>query len=285
MSKNIIRLSLVALLAVGAIFAVACKKDTATTNEPNTPGTNDNGGQTEPSRTFTVNGVSFTMVRVEGGTFYMGAQDDDPNGPNYDANSYSNEWPAHMVTLGDYYIAETECTQALWMAVMGSNPSAMQDDPMNPVESMSFFETEDFLMRLSMLTGEDFRLPTEAEWEYAARGGKNSRGYKYSGSNNVDSVAWTATSALGFTHMVGELFPNELGLYDMSGNVLEVCSDFYGYYGSEPQTDPQGPSGGSMHVGRGGSWCADGYYARITNRNGTDPNGGSALGFRIAMSR
>lgn len=188
--------------------------------------------------TFTVNGVSFTMVNVEGGTFTMGATAEQ--GTNY----VSNSLPVHEVTLSSYSIGETEVTQALWVAVMGWNRSQFSGNPLRPVEMVTWNECQTFISKLNQLTGKTFRLPTEAEWEFAARGGNYSKGYKFSGSNNKYDVAWCYYNASLKTHIVGLLCPNELGLYDMSGNVNEWCQDWFGYYTSEAQTDPTGPETG-----------------------------------------
>ena len=143
----------------------------------------------QEKQTITVNGVSFNMIKVEGGTFKMGAQSTDPNGENYDSESDSDERPIHSVTLDDYYIGETEVTQELWEVVMGTNPSWFKGS-YKPVESVSWNDCQEFITKLNQLTGKEFCLPTEAEWEYAARGGNKSRGYKYSGSNTIGDVAF-----------------------------------------------------------------------------------------------
>ena len=198
---------------------------------------------------FMVNGVSFEMVRVEGGTFRMGATSEQ------EGEAYSDEKPVHGVTLSSYYIGKTEVTQALWQAVMGSNPSRFEGSDL-PVECVSWNDCQEFIQKLNRLTGRNFRLPTEAEWEFACRGGNNSRGYKYSGSNNLGSVAWYEDNSGGQTHPVGTKAPNELGIFDMSGNVWEWCNDWYGNYTSNSQTNPTGSQSGSRRVDRGGSW----YY-------------------------
>ena len=200
--------------------------------------------------TFTVNGVSFTMVRVEGGTFQMGAT------PEQGKDADPDEYPAHQVTLDSYAIGQTQVTQALWQAVMGENPSRFKGNTL-PVECISWNDCQGFIKKLNFLTGligQTFRLPTEAEWEYAARGGRKSHDYKYSGSNNLDEVAWYDDNADDNTHPVATKKLNELGLYDMSGNVWEWCSDWFGNYRSEPQTNPTGPVSGTYRVRRGGSW-------------------------------
>ena len=165
---------------------------------------------------FMVNGVSFEMVRVEGGTFHMGATSEQKD------EAWDREKPVHSVTLSSYYIGKTEVTQALWQAVMGSNPSNFKGSNL-PVECVCWNDCQEFIQKLNSLTGRNFRLPTEAEWEFACRGGNNSRGYKYSGSNNLGSVAWYDDNSGGQTHPVATKAPNELGIYDMSGNVWEWC--------------------------------------------------------------
>ena len=186
-----------------------------------------------------------SMVNIEGGTFTMGAtleQGDDAG---------SDEKPAHKVTLSDYFMGKTEVTQELWVAVMGRNPSHFKGNYL-PVENVSWDDCQEFIKKLNSLTGLNFRLPTEAEWEYAARGGKKNRGCKYSGSNDIGSVAWYMDNSSSKIHAVAAKLPNELGLYDMSGNVFEWCSDWYGDYSSVSQTNPIGPSSGSVRVIRGG---------------------------------
>lgn len=187
------------------------------------------------------------MVYVSGGTFTMGATSEQGS------DVYDNEKPTHNVTLSSYYICKYEVTQALWRAVMGSNPSYFKGDNL-PVERVSWNDCQTFINRLNSYTGRNFRLPTEAEWEFAARGGNYSRHYKYSGSNYIGDVAWYGGNSGSSTHPVGTKQPNELGLYDMSGNVWEWCSDWYGSYSSYSQNDPTGPNSGSYRVFRGGSW-------------------------------
>lgn len=209
---------------------------------------------------FTVNGVSFKMIRVEGGTFMMGSASEQGSEVN------SDELPRHQVTLSDYYIGETQVTQALWEAVMGSNPSRFKGVN-RPVENVSWDDCRAFIRHLNKLTGKRFRLPSEAEWEFAAHGGKKSKGYKYSGGNNLNDVAWFGDNSYGETKEVKTKSANELGLYDMSGNVWEWCNDWYGTYPSSPQTNPQGPSSGSNKVYRGGGWNFGATYCRTTNRD------------------
>ena len=226
---------------------------------------------------FMVNGVSFEMVRVEGGTFRMGATSEQED------EADSDEKPVHGVTLSSYYIGKTEVTQALWQAVMGSNPSRFEGSDL-PVECVSWNDCQEFIQKLNRLTGRNFRLPTEAEWEFACRGGNNSRGYKYSGSNNLGSVAWYEDNSGGQTHPVGTKAPNELGIFDMSGNVWEWCNDWYGNYTSNSQTNPTGSQSGSDRVYRGGSWCDYARYCRSSNRSyGNPATRYSYLGLRLAL--
>ncbi len=212
-------------------------------------------------KTFYANGVPFDMVEVRGGTFRMGATSEQGR------DSLDNEKPVHSVTLSGYYIGKTEVTQALWKAVMGSNPSPSEFIGDNlPVEMVSWDDCQEFIRKLNSLTGQHFRLPTEAEWEFACRGGNNSRGYKYSGSNYIDNVAWYWDNSGKKTHPVAAKSPNELGIYDMSGNVYEWCADWYGGYRCGAQTNPKGPYGGSYRVCRGGGWCDNARGCRSSFR-------------------
>ena len=181
-------------------------------------------------------------------------------------------------------IGKTEVTQELWEAVMGSNPSEFNGSNL-PVENVSWEDCQTFIRKLNALTGKNFRLPTEAEWEYAARGGNNSRGYKYSGSNTVSNVAWYKDNSSSTTHPVATKAPNELGIYDMSGNVEEWCNDGYGDYTSASQTNPTGPNSGSDRVYRGGSWFYYAFACRVSGRGYTDETTlrGSDFGLRLVL--
>ena len=229
------------------------------------------------NQVITVGNVSFTMVRIEGGTFQMGATSEQGS----DAGDY--EKPVHQVTLLPYYIGETEVTQALWEAVMGNNPSKFKSNN-RPVEKVSWNDCQEFIQKLNQKTGRKFRLPTEAEWEFAARGGNKSRGYKYSGSNNLEDVAWFTENSNNQTNDVKTKLANELGLYDMSGNVLEWCQDWCGGYSSSSQSDPKGPSSGSFRVHRGGSWFNFASSCRVSYRQINAPDlRFRDLGLRLAL--
>ena len=230
-------------------------------------------------KTFKVKGVSFTMIPVEGGTFTMGATGEQG------IEAFDDEKPAHRVTLSGYYIGQTEVTQELWHSVMGDNPSWFKGAKL-PVEHVSWEDCQKFITKLNSMTGQRFRLPTEAEWEFAARGGNSSRGYKYAGSNTLDNVAWYCDNSGSETHNVGTKSPNELGIYDMSGNVCEWCSDWYGenYYAQSPSSNPQGPSSGSDRVYRGGSWGCIARDCRVASRYYDTPGFRFFnLGLRLAL--
>ena len=288
---------------------------------PTTPvaaSTSVNGASTTaPSgnRTFIVNGVSFEMVAVKGGTFIMGCTSEQ----GYNCND--DEKPAHSVTLSDYYIGKYEMTVGLfrvfvnetnyktdadkegwsyvwngsswykkkgvnWRCDANGNVRNSSEDN-HPVIHVSWNDAQAFCKWLSRKTGQTFRLPTEAEWEYAARGGNKSKDYKYSGSNNIDDVAWYTSNSEGKTHDVGTKLPNELGIYDMSGNVWEWCQDRYGNYSSSNQMNPKGSSKGSDRIGRGGAWWGgDADFCRVSLRLHNSPDiMCNSLGFRLAADK
>ena len=232
--------------------------------------------------TYTVNGVSVKMIPVEGGTFQMGSDDSDAN---------DDQKPVHQVTLSSFSIGETEVTQELWYAVMGAKPTSSNSWSTTrglgnnyPAYYVSWNDCQTFITKLNQMTGKKFRLPTEAEWEYAARGGNKSNGYKYSGSNTIEDVAWYNSNSNMYTHPVATKAPNELGIYDMSGNVYEWCQDWYGEYSSGSQTNPTGPSSGSNRVERGGGWNIDARDCRVSLRDYVNPTKSySNLGFRLAL--
>ena len=265
-------------LLCGGCSESICKEARAWLREQKNKSRNNNSYN---EQTFTVKGVEFKMIKVEGGTFSMGATSEQTNYEN-------DEKPVHSVTLSDYYIGETEVTQELWQAVMGSNPSRFTGNNQRPVENVSWNDCQEFIRRLNSLTGKKFRLPTEAEWEYAARGGKHSKDYvyKYSGSNNVDEVAWYDSNSGNKTHPVKTKKANKLGLYDMSGNVWEWCNDWYGkdYYRNSPQSNPKGPSEGEYRVLRGGSWRNLDRGVRVSYRlNRTPGRRDNCYGLRLAL--
>lgn len=244
-------------------------------------------------KTYNVKGVIFNLVPVEGSTFQMGAtaEQDFP---------YHDERPEHTVTLDNFYIGETEVTQGLWYAVMGENPS-QHIGPNFPVENVSWEQCQDFIQRLDSITGVQFRLPTEAEWEYAARGGKKSMHYQFAGSNHIGDVAvyynnsgdtilngeWSYQQQVDnhcTTGTVKSKKPNELGLYDMSGNVWEWCKDLYYRYSADPAVNPQGPDNGDRRVCRGGSWGHSDRYCRVSRRMGNPPvHPFPNVGLRLAL--
>jgi formylglycine-generating enzyme required for sulfatase activity len=183
-------------------------------------------------------------------------------------------------------MGETQVTQALWQAVMGKNPSKFKGNDQCPVEQVLWNECQNFIAELNRITGEHFRLPTEAEWEFAARGGNESKGCRYAGSNDFDEVAWYDGNSNSQTHQVATKQPNELGLYDMSGNVWEWCADWFGkdYYQTSPEVDPQGPDLGHGRVLRGGSWGDIAGGCRLSTRDGVDPECGDNLfGLRLSL--
>lgn len=224
---------------------------------------NYGGGNVE---TFTVNGVSFDMVRVDGGSFMMGSYEGD-----------SDEKPVHNESVGTFYIGKTEVTQRLWKAVMDSNPSYFTGGDNLPVEYVSWDDCQNFILKLNELTGKQFRLPSEVEWEYAARGGNKSQNYLYSGSNNINDVAWYDGNSGQKTHVVAEKQPNELGIYDMSGNVWEWTSDIYSENYSSPRNS-------AYRVNRGGGWLRSAALCRVAFRsNGAPGDRGGCLGLRLAL--
>jgi len=242
------------------------------------PGSLAEKGVTEGTSSATSSkGGDIPMVFVKGGTFQMGSNDND------------NEKPIHSVTVNDFYIGKYEVTQAQWRDVMGSDPSELNFKGCDqcPVERVSWNDIQDFLKKLNQKTVKKYRLPTEAEWEFASKGGTKSKGFKYSGSDNIDEVAWYDGNSDHKTHPVGTKKPNELGIYDMSGNVWEWCSDWYdgNYYSSSPSKNPTGAASGTYRVYRGGSWDYDAQYCRLTNRNNNYPTYRyDYVGFRVVFT-
>ena len=222
------------------------------------------------------------MVFVQGGTFQMGCDE------KRDGNCLDDEKPVHSVTLSTYSIGKYEVTQKQWKTVMGekNNPSNFKGDDL-PVETVSWDDVQIFLQKLNEKTGKKYRLPTETEWEYAARGGNKSYNYKYSGSNDIASVAWFDNNSENKTHPVGQKQANELGIYDMSGNVWEWCSDWYAgnYIKNASFKDPKVVSSGDVRTVRGGGWNGNVNYCRVAFRGNYEPSFRFIFyGFRVAQS-
>lgn len=286
-----------------------CEKPTTGGNS--TTGTT--GSNERKNLTFEEKGVKFTMVYVEGGSYLMGAQKDNSSGANYDPEANDDESPVHRVSVDDFYMGQTEVTQALWKAVMGDNPSYFKGDNL-PVEEVSWDDVQEFIEKLNRLTGRTFRLPTETEWEYAARGGESTSLYTgeniriigWNNSPNLDKLAWYGgncgqdytyragcdvskgrdisdwdekqyNDSKGGTHPVGLKQPNRYGLYDMLGNVREWCSDCWSSnYSSSADC--------SRRVNRGGSWSSGARYCRVADRSYSSPdNRGNYMGFRLVL--
>lgn len=242
--------------------------------------------QLDETLTFKVGDVAFDMKLVEGATFDMGGYSDG-----------DDAMPVHKVTLDSYYIGETEVTQALWETVMGTTVAQMEQKtkkseqnglkgvgPNYPMYYLNWFDCQEFLTKLDSITGKQFRLPTEAEWEFAARGGR-SRGYKYSGGNSLDEVAWCKENSQGKAHPVKQLLGNAVGLYDMNGNVWEWCQDWYDSYDETPGYNPTGPADGDFRVVRGASWNSSPERHSVSARNNHKPDFRHVrFGFRIVMS-
>lgn len=222
-------------------------------------------------------GLNITMIKIIGGTFMMGATPEQSVEAEYD------EKPTHSVTLSDYWLGETVVTQELWKIVMNDNPSYFKG-PNFPVENINWQDCQNFISKLNCLTNKNFRLPTEAEWEFAARGGLKSKGYRYAGSNTLEDVAWYSNNSSNKPHPVKQKQANELGLYDMSGNVLEWCQDWYETYKNENQKNPIGKIGSSRIV-RGGSWSSNPQACRVARRGARTPFTGpnNNIGLRLVL--
>jgi len=213
------------------------------------------------------------MVFVQGGTFTMGCTSEQGN------DCWNEEKPAHPVTLKNFYIGKYEITQAQWKAVMDKNPSKFKGDNF-PVEQVSWKSVQEFIRVLNIMTGKHYRLPTEAEWEFAARGGNKSQSYKYSGSNNLNDVAWYKDNSEKTTHPVGTKLPNELGIFDMSGNVMEWCNDPHDLGNNYTRTEIKTNS----RVVRGGNWKSEARNLRVSNRDASGVYTNDGKGFRLACS-
>ena len=238
---------------------------------------------TESGLQITLQGICINMIKMQGGSFWMGAQKKDPSKQKdcEDEQVSNDESPVHHVSVDDFYLGETEVSQKLWSTVMGNNPSRHTDPQCNlPVENVSWNDCQHFIEQLNKLTGMSFRLPTEAEWEFAARGGVQSHNYPYSGSDKLSDVAWTTDNRGNKTHEMKTKQPNELGLYDMTGNVWEWCEDWYGSY------DPSKPQTSKRKVLRGGGWLNEPRYFRVTFRELAFPECRYyCFGMRLALTK
>lgn len=255
----------------GDVLLRACKKWLVPVNKQLSATPNSEPPVEEAPDTYT-DPLAGTMVLVKGGTFRMGSNE-----------GHSREKPVHRVSVRDFYIGKYEVTQAQWQAVMGNNPSYFKDCDQCPVEQVSWEDVHDFLRKLNEKTGKIYRLPTEAEWEYAAGGGAQNRS-KWAGTNTeneLDEYAWYSVNSNLKTHPVGTKKANGLGLHDMSGNVWEWCSDWYGDYSSSGQTNPIGPPNGTHRVYRGGGWGNNAGFCRVAGRGFAPSNRYSNLGFRL----
>ena len=243
-----------------------------------TPPMENNAAPYVPVNMETEKQHEIEMVYVRGGSFMMGCT------PEQGSDCFNDEKPAHQTTVSNFFIGKYEVTQAQWKAVMGAddNPSNFKGDNL-PVEQVSWNDVQEFIGKLNYITGGNYRLPTEAEWEYAARSGGQWRRYKYSGRGEIGEVAWYSVNSGDTTHPVGTKRANDLGIHDMSGNVYEWVSDWYGSYDVGSQTNPQGPASGSSRVIRGGCWNYTARVARVSFRSYGDPDRqGGNLGFRLA---
>lgn len=230
--------------------------------------------------TVEVNGVPLTMQRVEGGSFLMGATHEQ-----YDPDTYTDK-PAHLVFLSPFYMATTEVTSQLWKTVMPDKETLCPSGyPQHPISYVNWYDCQEFVRRLDSITGLPFRLPTEAEWEYAARGGERSRSFRFAGDHCADTVGWLYACSGNWTHPVACKRPNELGLYDMTGNVAEWCQDLYGPYRLSTTPDPQGPDTGSCRIVRGGSYdeCAANSHLSVRRWYAPETAAGY-IGFRVALT-
>ena len=226
--------------------------------------------------------VMFRMMPVEGGSFTMGC-----TRPKGEKHTYADELPTHRVTVNSFYMGQFEVTQELWKAVMGTNPSKWTGNDSLPVEQVSWNEAQIFIARLSQITGFRFRLPTEAEWEFAARGGNRSHGTVYPGAASMlFETCWYGSNSDGHSHPVGRLRPNELGIYDMGGNVMEWCSDWMTAYSDQPQNCPQGPKHGENRILRGGCFNSPTWGCSVFERSWYLPDFGySWCGFRLVLDQ
>lgn len=270
--KWLIYLSLCAVITLAAFGIMhLCSSDIKVYVPENVEASYDNA-------ILNVNGIEYPMVFVEGGAFMMGTDDSD---------AWNNCKPVHHVTLSSYYIGMYEVTQELWETIMGSNPSVTKGTH-KPVTNITWQDCQYFIAILNKLTGQKFKLPTEAQWEFAARGGNKTKECRYSGSNNVGNVSWYDRNSGNVVHEVGLKSSNELGIYDMSGNVSELCNDWDNHYTSDPQTNPQGPQNKVFatydRVVRGGDYLSGEIYSRVYCRSSESVNTSKSwTGFRLCL--
>ncbi|HWB64843.1 MAG TPA: formylglycine-generating enzyme family protein [Chitinophagales bacterium] len=235
--------------------------------------------ETQPSTYEVVQSIEANMVSIPGGSFTMGCANDD------DTDCYYWEKPAHVVTVGNFYIGKYPVTQREWEAIVGPNKYSYRNCPDCPVENVSWYDAQVFINKLNQLTGNNYRLPTAAEWEYAAGGGTHSHGYKYAGDNDINKVAWYSKNSGQKTQPVGQKKPNELGLFDMCGNVWQWCSDWFNdkYYSNSPANNPTGATRATYRCLRGGSWWSEAKDCRVVNRDRYPPAArDDDVGFRLA---
>ncbi|MDR3013754.1 MAG: formylglycine-generating enzyme family protein [Chitinispirillales bacterium] len=279
----------ITLAVISALIFTGCGDYTVNANEHKTPIHNQGAMGLNESETGSGDTIYIFMPLIEGGTFTMGCTEEQED------DCWDNENPAHQVTLSSFRIGKYPVTQELWRRVMSGNPSWFNSPRLgrnaeqNPVDNVSWYDAQLFISRLNDTTEMKFRLPTEAEWEFAARGGLMSRGYKYAGSDNINEIAWYLGNtggklSNGATRQVGTRAPNELNLYDMSGNVFEWVNDWYGTYTEKSKIDPQGPLEGINRVFRGGSWSVDAKFCRVSERfNGSPDTRLNIIGLRLAL--
>jgi len=242
----------------------------------------DNDSEDSVDKTAIANRIVQNMVKVDGGTFTMGYDSYVVDGVEHKAHSYD---AMHQVTLSSYYICKYPVTQKEYEAIMGTNPSKWVGENI-PVNKVTWAECQNFISALNKLTNHTFRLPTEAEWEFAARGGNRSQNYTFAGSNNINEVAWYLDNSDSTLHAVGLKKPNELGIYDMTGNVCEWCNDWANNYPEEAVTNPTGPTTGNYRILRGGSYCWETYLCAVYYRHWEDPAiRYNNIGFRLAFTQ
>jgi formylglycine-generating enzyme required for sulfatase activity len=276
--KNVYAGVIILLLALSVFGQGKVPKSAHHTKGQNKPNTQPSAAL-NPKLSEILKTIDASMVKVEGGGFIMGCTDEQ------DTDCYYWENPAHVVKLNSFYISKFDVTQRQWQTVMGTAPWWSKNCDDCPVENVTWYDVQLFINKINQVTGDFYRLPTEAEWEFAARGGNKFKGNKYPGTNDVYAVAWIDKNSNRQTHPVGKKQPNELGLYDMSGNVWQWCADWFDdqYYKESPASNPEGPRKGSYRVLRGGSWWEDPDNCRVSNRDRYPPDAGDDdVGFRLA---